>query len=99
MNVIKYLGVFIFLFLVSCTNNMKVKVSDENALKYVDKICEKLDSTQCKNFKTNFKNVLMLGEYGTEARVFIISHFGKKYENLTLEDILNNPLQQEEYIE
>ena len=92
----KIIGLITILLIISCTNSLKIKVDDENALKHVNKICEKLDTAQCNKFKTRFENILILSELGKEAKVMIIQSYGTKYENLTLEDILNKALKEKE---
>lgn len=88
-----FLGV---LTIISCTSNLDRKVSDENVTKYVNEICLELEASQCENFRTRVKQILMLSEFESKGHALIISVYGEKYEYLTFRDVLNKTLKMNE---
>ena len=72
----------------SCTDPKNVKVDNKDASKYVNIIASELDSAAAEEFKSDYRMVLALAEYGSVGKMKIIFLYSKKYEDLTLRDLI-----------
>ncbi len=89
----------ICLSVLGCTNPKKVFVNGANAKENVEKIKTELDSTTAYKFEEAYKYVLMMDAVGKKGDLQIIMDYSKKYEYLTLGDILDKVNSEEEYKE
>jgi hypothetical protein len=92
MELFKNLNFYILLIVLifsSCTDPKKVKVSDPNVYKYIDKICYDMDRKQEAEFRKNFKEILLMEANG-DVEKYSVAIYNKRYKDLTLEDVLYN---------
>jgi hypothetical protein len=86
----KFLFIIIILLSLSCTNKLDRRILEKDSYKYFTRIEESLDSAKAEQFKWKYKQILILGEVGSdEAKVRIIMDYSKRYEDITYRDILN----------
>jgi len=75
--------------LLGCSNPKEVLVNDENAKENVDKIKAGLDFPTAEKFEKAYKDVLLFDALGENGDFIIINVYSKKFEYLTLGDILD----------
>ena len=78
---------FFTLFIYSCTSSLDVKISDDKAYDYLEKICEDIDTTDCKSLRSTIKRIEKY-RLVSEGDLIILEFFDKPYDKLTFKDLL-----------
>jgi hypothetical protein len=84
----KLFVLFLAIIFIGCSNPLNVRVDDPKALQSVEAIMSTLPAETAKEFKKEYKDVLILGVVAN-GEVAIIDRYLKKYEYLTLGDLLD----------